>query len=157
MGYIEENLISGERLLYKAKLHWGAFVWPAINISLGFLIIILGFASDEALGLSCFGWIIMLSGLFLAARTGLSFISTEFGLTDRRIIAKTGIIRRDSLELMLSKVEGISVSQPIFGRLLGYGTIQVSGSGGTKQKFPNIAEPMELRRRVNDQLANIAG
>ena len=154
MGYIEENLVPGETVLAKAKLHWGGFVWPLTNVALGFLLVILPLASDDLAALSCIGWILFLAGLLVTARTAVSFFTTEFGLTDRRVIAKTGALRRESIEILLGKVESISVKQPIVGRLLGYGTIVVVGTGGTKQKFPNIADPMELRRRVHSQIAD---
>ena len=58
------------------------------------------------------------------------------------------MIRRHSLELLLQKVEGIGVDQGIAGRVLGYGTITVSGTGGTKESFPLISDPLEFRRQV---------
>lgn len=153
MGYIEENLVPGEIIILEARLHWGAFVWPAINILLGALLVILSLGSNALSDLSCIGWVIFPAGLLVVARTAISFFTTEFGLTDKRIIAKTGALRRESIEILLDKVESITVRQPITGRLLGYGSIVVAGSGGTKQKFLNIADPMELRKRINAQIA----
>lgn len=59
-----------------------------------------------------------------------------------------GFIRRHSLELLLTKVEGIGVDQSILGRLLRFGTIIVTGTGGTKENFKNISQPMEFRKQV---------
>ena len=89
----------------------------------------------------------------LVASAVSRYLTTEFALTDRRIIAKTGLVRRVSLELLLQKVESIGVSQPLMGRLFNYGTIVVSGTGGTRQAFPNITEPMGLRNQVNTRIA----
>ena len=80
------------------------------------------------------------------------YFTTEFAVTDRRIVAKTGLLRQRSLELVLGKVESIGVDQPLFGRMLNYGTIVVSGSGGTRQRFPSISDPMRLRNKINEML-----
>ncbi len=72
-------------------------------------------------------------------------------MTTRRVLIKVGVLRRRSLELLLSKVESIGVDQGIVGRLLGYGTIIVTGTGGTKEPFRMIAAPLEFRRMVQQQ------
>lgn len=85
-------------------------------------------------------------------RAVIGFLTTEFAVTNSRVIAKTGLIRQESLELMLTKVESVGVDQSMIGRLFDYGSIVVSGSGGTHQKFPNIAHPLTLRKKVNMML-----
>ena len=84
-----------------------------------------------------------------------SYKTTEFAVTNKRVIAKTGWIRRRSLELLLTKVESIGVSQPIMGRVFNYGTITVVGTGGTREPFHNIVEPMGFRKRVNAQIEGL--
>ena len=156
MGYAEQNLMPGEEIIYKAKLHWSLLLRPIgpLIIALIFLLITIGSKSDSSASfLGC------LTGIFflLAILTGLGaliiFITTEFALTTKRVIAKTGFIHRRSIELLLSKIESIHVNQPLLGRILNYGTIIVIGTGGTKEPFNNIADPMELRKRVNAQVA----
>ncbi|HUK36041.1 MAG TPA: PH domain-containing protein, partial [Vicinamibacterales bacterium] len=61
------------------------------------------------------------------------------------------------LELVLQKVESIAVQEPLIGRMLGYGTIVVGGTGGTKEAFPLVPEPQEFRRQVQGQLAARVG
>ena len=97
--------------------------------------------------------VLILLAIFSFLDVIVAYLTTEFALTNKRIIAKTGIIRRRSLELFLQKVESIGVDQPILGRLLDYGTIVVTGTGGTKEPFHNIASPMELRKHVYAQIS----
>ena len=61
----------------------------------------------------------------------------------------TGLISRRTLEMNLEKVETIKVDQGIFGRILGFGTVTVVGTGGTKEAFKWMAEPLAFRRAVN--------
>jgi uncharacterized membrane protein YdbT with pleckstrin-like domain len=74
-------------------------------------------------------------------------------VTNKRVLIKTGLIRRHSLETLLSKIESIGVAQSILGRILGFGTIVISGTGGSKEPFHKIADPMQFRRRVQEQIA----
>jgi len=74
--------------------------------------------------------------------------TSEFAVTNRRLIVKLGLISRRTVELNLSKIESIEVHQTVFGRLLDYGTISVNGTGGTLESFNAIAQPLEFRRAV---------
>jgi hypothetical protein len=74
-------------------------------------------------------------------------------VTDKRVIIKVGWIQRRTLETMLGKVEGIGVDQTVIGRMLNFGTITVTGTGGTQERFTNIAAPLEFRRQVQAQVS----
>ncbi len=156
MGYAEQNLQPGEEIIYKAKLHWALFLQPIEIFILALLFFLLGSGSngDPSFNfIQCLGGLFILGSILSAIGAIITFMTTEFALTNKRIIAKSGFIRRRSVELLLQKVESIGVDQPILGRLLDYGTITVTGTGGTKEPFGKIAEPLELRNRVNEQIS----
>jgi len=95
-------------------------------------------------------WIIFISWRSLFTLTLAPLIqrlTSEFAITNRRLIIKTGLISRHTLEMNLSKVESINVDQSILGRMLDYGSIAIIGTGGTREPFDNIAHPMEFRRQ----------
>jgi uncharacterized membrane protein YdbT with pleckstrin-like domain len=145
MGYIEDSLVPGEQVLYKAKISMLAFITPVLLLAL------LWYIAAQVHQLLVF--FVFLFSLYVLVRLLVVVISTEFALTNKRIIAKTRLIRRQSLEIMLSKLESITVSQSLDGRIWGYGTVVVVGSGGTRQPFRLISKPMELRKRVNAQIS----
>ncbi|MBI1919851.1 MAG: PH domain-containing protein [Geobacter sp.] len=74
-------------------------------------------------------------------------LTSEFAITNRRVIIKIGLVSRHILEMNLSKVESINVDQSVMGRMLKYGTITIIGTGGTREVFHKIAHPMEFRRQ----------
>lgn len=74
----------------------------------------------------------------------------EFVITNKRVINKTGLISRKTFEMNHSKIESINVDQGILGRILGYGSIRIVGSGGTKEVFPNIQSPLEFRKKFQE-------
>lgn len=148
MSYISNNLLNGEEVIYESKLHWIVFLGPAIIFAIGILL-----PFNDLLGQ--FKPLLILAGLVMGVLAFIDVKTSEFGITNKRVIVKVGFIRRKSIEVLLTKVEGIDVDQSILGRVLDFGTIVVSGTGGTKDPFKNIASPMELRRRAQEQIAKI--
>jgi uncharacterized membrane protein YdbT with pleckstrin-like domain len=80
----------------------------------------------------------------------IQYTSSEFAITNKRVIIKVGLISRRTLEMNLPKIETVNVNQGIFGRMLGYGTITVVGTGGTRESFPNITSPLEFRKKFQE-------
>jgi uncharacterized membrane protein YdbT with pleckstrin-like domain len=72
--------------------------------------------------------------------------TSEFVITNKRIIIKIGLIARRTLEMNLNKIETVNVDQSILGRILGFGKITVIGTGGTREVFNNISKPMKFRK-----------
>ena len=150
MGYIEDNLMSNEDVVGRAHLHWiiymSAIVWLVVGVLLG--------ANIEESGWLPGGLCILIA-LAAALVAFINQKTSEFGITTKRVLLKTGLVRRNSLEVLLSKVEGIQVDQGILGRILGYGSVTVTGTGGAKDPFPRIAKPLNFRRIVQEQIASM--
>jgi len=147
MSYVESNLLPNEQITYRARLHRIIYLFPAVMFVIAFLVVLGGgsWIAGSALGII---------GLVLLLPPWIKSISSEFAITNKRILIKVGLIRRHSLELLLQKVEGIGVDQGFLGRILGYGTITVSGVGGTKEAFRMVSNPLEFRRQVQASLAS---
>jgi uncharacterized membrane protein YdbT with pleckstrin-like domain len=162
MGYIESNLAPGETLAYRTGCHWIVMFWPLLGgLVLGFF----GFA------LFAGGWVATRNGgryegamvwgglglLFAASLVGggiIRWLATKVGVSNKRVLIRTGLFSRRSIEVLLPKVESIGVEEPLVGRILGYGTVIVRGTGGTFETFRGIAHPNKLRRQVQQQIGN---
>ncbi len=145
MGYVESNLLPSEQVTYRAKLHWIIYGLPVIVWLIAVAVAVGGGAMAAA--------VVAAVGVVLWLPPWIRSISSEFAITNKRVLIKVGLIRRHSLELLLQKVEGIGVDQTIAGRIFGYGTITVSGVGGTREAFRMISNPLEFRRQVQASLA----
>jgi uncharacterized membrane protein YdbT with pleckstrin-like domain len=152
MSYIEKNLMIGESIMYRAKLHWIVFLWPIIWLVAA--VLSLTKYGDTEGGRILAGMFILLA-IIMGIGSQIKYSTSEFGITNKRVIVKVGFIRRNSTEVLLSKVEGIQVNQGILGRILGYGSIVVSGTGGTKDPFHKISNPFEFRRKTQEQIAAV--
>jgi hypothetical protein len=144
VGYINDNLIPSEVVIYRTHLHWIIFLRPAVLVFLVFF----GFTIFPIIGLL----ILLLTLLVMAGRL-ITYFTSEFGITNRRIIIKVGFVRRDSLDLLIKEVEGILVNQGVIGRFLNYGTITVIGTGGTEQVFDYIGSPLTFQKKVLNQIS----
>ncbi len=160
MGYVEKNLIPGEKLVYRTGVHWSVLTVPAI-VAVIFAapgIAILVFRDDiAAKGIPPDAVVIAGVALILVAAVvfGSAVIkknATEIAVTDRRVIIKTGLTSRRSLEIMLAKVESIGIDETLVGRMLGYGTVVIHGTGGTPEPFRKIAHPSQFRMAVQQQI-----
>jgi uncharacterized membrane protein YdbT with pleckstrin-like domain len=145
MGYVDSNLLPNEQVTYRARLHRIIYLFPFCLLIVAILVAFAG-GRWTALALGVLGLLAMLP-------PWIRSISSEFAVTNKRVLVKVGLVRRHSLELLLQKVEGIGVDQGILGRILGYGTITVSGTGGTREAFRMIANPLEFRRQVQASLS----
>ena len=142
MSYIESNLLADERVIYQGKLHWVIFLKPAALILLGFSFLLI----QPIIGAG-----VLAIGGIAALPVFIDYLSSEFGVTSKRVIIKVGFIRRRTLELLLRHVEAISVDQSVAGRILGFGSLTLTGTGGVKELFANVADPLEFRRRIQDE------
>jgi len=153
MGYVKNNLLNDEKVQYQAKLHWIIFIGPAF----WFLVMVYCIISansvkaDDAISMyATAGAILFFVVLIWGLKALIQYVTSEFAVTNKRVIIKVGLIKRVTLELNLNKVEGISVDQSVLGRIFNYGTIRVTGTGGTGQPFKAIKAPLEFRKKVQE-------
>jgi uncharacterized membrane protein YdbT with pleckstrin-like domain len=145
MSYVDQNLLPNETITFKTTLHWKVYVWPVLLSALICAPATVFALRSEHKSIAAAPVVIALVLLVAAKIRRGSF---EYAVTNKRVIAKVGVMQTRSVELMLGKVEGITVNQGLGGRLFGYGEVVITGSGGTKEAFDGIQSPFELRRAV---------
>ena len=144
MNYIDKILLSDEKLIYRSHPHWIIFFRPVISL----LLAICAFYWGLILLPDLAGLITLLSCLSAL----LVYYTSEFGITNQRVIIKLGFIRRYSFENALNRIEAVEVEQSILGRLLDYGTIRIRGVGGSAELFPAVPNPLLFRHKVQTQI-----
>ena len=127
MAYINESLSSGEEISSLFAQHW------IVRIPM-----VLWLLLSPFFGLT----------LPLAIYEYLRVRYTELGLTNKRVICKTGIISRQSEEMKLTSIETVEIDQGVFGRILGYGNIHVSGRGISDVVLRSVKDPMAVKRAI---------
>lgn len=143
MSYVKTSLMPDENIFAYGKLHWIVFLPGSAVALLGIILFFSGIMLIDTVGM-----IIFLLGLVIVIKEYLTYISTELAVTSKRVIAKFGFISRNTIELNHKKVESFHVEQSVFGRILGFGTLIINGTGGVRTPIPSIAQPLEFRRRA---------
>ena len=129
MGYIEDTISDDEKIVYVVQFHW-------IYTFIAFLYLIF-------LGL-------LLIGVFIFIKMMINKWTTERALTNTRYIQKIGWIARNTEEIGISKIEEVDLQQSILGRILGYGSISISGTGSGHILLKDIDAPLLFQKNLND-------
>ena len=131
MSYLEESLAAGEVVVARFALHWTAkgrlFLWIVL--------------------------IPLVIGIFGTIYEGLRLHSIELGVTNRRVVRKTGIMSRETEELRLSAIETVDLHQTTWGRLLGFGDVRVTGRGESSMLLYRVKDPLEVKRAIESAYA----
>lgn len=133
MAYLDESLAPGEAIIARFQLHWTA-KWRLIV----FLVLAI-----PTLGLA----------LFAALYEWLRLRAIEQGVTNRRVVRKTGIVSRTTEELRLASIETIDLHQSVWGRLFGFGDVVLTGRGESSMIFARLAAPLEAKRAIEGAYA----
>lgn len=128
MAYIDESLSTGEEISALFRQHW------VVRLPLVLWLLL----AIPSLGIT----------LALALYEYLRVKHTELGLTNKRVISKTGIISRRSEEMKLGSIETVEIDQGVLGRVLGYGNIRVSGRGISDVVLDKVTDPMAVKRAI---------
>lgn len=158
--YIAESLSKGEKLIYSTRPHWVVFI-PSIAILWLTLWVFLYLPNLMLLNQPLWhdftfhqviSMILAIIGMIALLRAYLFYTTSEYGITNKRVIMKRGFIQRHSTEVFLSKIEGVNIHQSFTGRILNYGSIIIVGTGGTTDYYSSVPNPVKFRKYVQQQL-----
>ena len=170
-SFARQHLMRDETILSAATIHPLIFLSSVIYFLcplFGFsILIVLGATALDSnadrmpvawawLGLLSFP--LILAGLFFPFKVInalIVFFTTECVITDMRILGKKGLIRRETIEIHLSKIEGFQVKQSILGRIFNFGSVTITGTGGLNTPFQGLANPLDFRSLINEQIAKL--
>ena len=165
MSYVESNLVPGEKLIYETRLHWivmlGHLAAGCLLLGLPGALLLYYARSQTGMEIGTVhileggGAVLIVCGVVAILMGMVRRNATEMAVTNRRVVIKTGLASRKTIEMMLNKVESIEVNETAFGRMLGYGTIVVIGTGGTPEPFHKVAHPLEFRSQVQQQIEKL--
>jgi hypothetical protein len=150
MSYIRESLGNGETVVVYARFHklYALGAWLALLIPLLIFLVALVRSDEMANTYTLATGLLFVLGLVTFARMMLRQLSTEIGVTSHRFVEKYGLLSRHTNEIALPNIEGLRVSQSMLGRLFGYGTIRIEGTGVDSVTTPNIADPVGFVRAI---------
>jgi hypothetical protein len=149
MSYIEQSLGGNEQMIYRAHFHW-------LYHAAAWIFLLLGAAGALAIAARDYpawtAWATAAGGLLLFLAIEVPIWAQQIAVTSQRLIHRRGLIRRSTEELQLRAVEEVRLEQSIVGRILGFGRVIVSGTGIEDIRLPALAEPVRLRRKLQEAM-----
>lgn len=148
MSYINKNLQTNETIEYKANIHWFIFVMPIIGLAFGYI-----FYSTKTSLTHYTGLIILILSSFQLLKRLLFKISTEYVITNKRVILKIwAILSRDALGTPGEQnAEGLRINQSFIDVSLDLGQFSLL-PGGVTNTFRFVANPIKFRNEINRQI-----
>lgn len=159
MSYIHKSLLDGEEIIYLTRRHKIIFTWPIISLLVA--AVLFGIKWFFVLRPEINFALMIFSGIFLAVALvhalviWVNYLCAEFGITNQRVIVKEGFLKRKTIEVFLKSVESVQVDQSLWGRILNFGTVIVSGTGGVTDPLSMIRNPLDFKKQVQQRLAGI--
>jgi uncharacterized membrane protein YdbT with pleckstrin-like domain len=148
MSYVQHVLQPGEQVRRISRIHWIVY-WPGIAAA---LLGVVAYALSDTRYLPGIwrytAYALALVAVVLLVKQWLELWVTEIAVTDRRVIYKKGLIRRQTNEMNMDKVESVQIDQSILGRMLDYGDVTILGTGEGFETLRTIASPIELRNSI---------
>ncbi len=150
MSLIDKTLLPDEQIFYRTKKHFIIFFAPLIWIIAAIFFL-----------LNPNPWIVKAAiapgavALLTAMNKWLDYITSEYVVTNKRILMKEGFFFRHSNELRLATISNMTVNQSLLGQWLDYGMVIINPFGGNNDVFPYIAHPLEFQKQAQAQLDKI--
>ncbi|HTJ56760.1 MAG TPA: PH domain-containing protein [Devosiaceae bacterium] len=149
MSYLDRILQQGEQVLVTGKKHWIIYAPGAvIMVVAGVIEGLKGFLPGMDGLIDILALLVAVLALIVLFREWFEQWTTEIVVTNRRVIYKRGFISRYTREMNMEKIESVGVDQPLLGRLLNYGTVDVRGTGTGLEQLRGIADPLQLRNAI---------
>jgi uncharacterized membrane protein YdbT with pleckstrin-like domain len=151
MANDDQVLQPGEIVKAVGSLHWTVYFQGLVLLAvadatvLAALRMASGTNRNSTLVLATIAFVF---ALLLLLVTWLRCRGTEIVITDKRVLYKSGIVGRRTLEMNISKIESVDVQQGIGGRLLDYGTVLIRGTGETLEPLAPVVAPIALRNAI---------
>ena len=148
MSYVERVLQPGEQVRHISSIHWIVY-WPGVAVA---LLAVAAYWFGETRWLprawQYTAYALALVAVVLLVKEWLQWWITEIAVTNRRVIYKRGLIRLQTNEMNMDKVESVQVNQSILGRMFDFGTVRILGTGEGFEALQTIAGPIKLRNSI---------
>jgi uncharacterized membrane protein YdbT with pleckstrin-like domain len=148
MSYVQRVVQPGEQVRHISSIHWIVY-WPGVAVAL--LAVVAYYFSETRFLTGVWrytAYALALVAVGLLIQQWFRWWITEIAVTDRRVIYKKGLVRRQTNEMNMDKVESVKINQSILGRLLDYGDVTILGTGEGFETLRTIASPIELRNCI---------
>ncbi|MES2218174.1 MAG: PH domain-containing protein [Pseudomonadota bacterium] len=167
MSYIDQNLMPDEKIVFRTKKHVIIFMVPVIFILFACILSSnVGFVGNMNITFDQLtqhlpfvnhihrmpAAIMLLLAIYTGLQQWLTYVTSDYVVTNRRVVMKEGFFDRYSCDTRLSTVSHVTVDQNLLAQAWNYGTVTINGFGGNQDRFIQLAKPLEFQKAVQSQL-----
>lgn len=149
-----DNLNADEQVILDLRPHWWFFA-PQVTVLV--FVIALGIVSfviaPGALQVAMAVVILLVLGWFLVRY--IVWSTTSFVITTDRLINRSGVLRREGIEIPLERVNTVFFKQTLFERIIGSGDLVIESAGEQgAQLVDDIRRPLNVQNEIYRQMEN---
>ena len=133
MGYLEQNVLGSSEVVKIRP------VKNSLSLTFRWIWGVLG----------C--WLLFIPTI-QAIKATVKFKTTEFLVTDKRVMEKYGWLSTHTDEIQLEKIENITVTYSFWGKLLNYGTVRFQGANRNNVTFTWVKDAESIKKQINEIL-----
>jgi membrane protein YdbS with pleckstrin-like domain len=151
MSYYAKVLQPDETVKVVGRLHWSIYGRALAVLAVAVTVLVGSYwlpdPNLQRYALVAAG-VVGALGLLLLLGASIRRRATEIVVTDRRVIFKRGLLSRHTVEMNVSKIETVDVEQGLGGRIWGYGTLLIRGTGSGFEPLVGIGSPLQIRNAI---------
>jgi len=168
MSYARNLLARGEDVVYESRQHWFAVIartwlWIVIAIvALALTIFLVSGTEPVGNNETIDGILTIVAVVGLIGSLGyIGFVlwdwrNQEWLITTRRVMRAEGVLNKSVTDTSLEKINDARLDQSVFGRIFGFGTLDILTAaeelgGNGLADFPMIADPVQFKKAMFDQ------
>lgn len=145
MSYIDSNLLPEEQIIFRTRKHIIVFFYPVLWTAIAIAGAVY-FNTNPVL--AKLEWVPAAVALFFWLYVGIDYSTSEFAVTNKRIMMREGFFLRHSNETRLNTISQVNIDQSLLGRILNYGIVSINAFGAY-DSFPTISRPYQFQQCVN--------
>lgn len=140
---------NDSNIIFFSRMHWIIFFWPVVALCAA-LVITFYIESFRQVG---YGFAAV--ALIWVAMTWMTYYFSSLTIKKNQVIIRTGVLVRHTIDIPLSKIEAIDIRQSIFGSILSYGVVCITGTGGTRRIINFLHNPLTCRRYIEHLISEL--
>lgn len=157
MNYIESNLRKEEQVVVRAKISWWTLVAPALLAIVAWVgaFILMGKVKGLGSASEALTYILLILAFFLTIpliKRALINATTHLAVTNKRVIGKVGVLKIDTIDYPVDKIDNVSYNAGFFGNIFKYATVQIGSVSGEKKQIGAIGNAQEFKNSVTDAI-----
>lgn len=142
------TLNNSNDVVYFSRLNWVIFFGPILALCMAIALAV--FIHTYIAQLANVGLFFIAFAVLYIVMTAVTYYFSSVTVKTKQVILRTGVLVRQFVDIPLNKIETIDIRQSIMGSIFGYGSLLITGTGGTRHLISYLNNPLACRRHIEE-------